>query len=211
VRIYCLRPFDKFVFYCPNVDFDAYIDDLTVGTTGSRHQVQNSIIEGGTFLFKVVVDDLVCKIAMNKPALVGSSKPMLENIRSSFGALAGVPMVSTVNLGVDYSAGRARASHGKSSKRNTRMKAAILRAKRIKKLKGVHGHRTSRLFTTGIGPAAVYGAVVNGMSNMELIKLRRIAAAGMGPQARGRSLTMCMAINGDPTWRAGVAPIIRWA
>eukprot|EP00972_Heterocapsa_arctica_P001690 242737-Heterocapsa_arctica.AAC.1 len=46
---------------------------------------------------------------------------------------------------------------------------------------------------------------------MELIKLRRIAAAGMGPQARGRSLTMCMVINGDPTWRAGVAPIIRWA
>eukprot|EP00972_Heterocapsa_arctica_P074331 10970455-Heterocapsa_arctica.AAC.1 len=69
VRIYCIRPFDKFVYYCPNVDFDAYIDDLTVGATGTKHQVQSSVIEGGSFLYKVVVDDLVCKIAMDKPAL----------------------------------------------------------------------------------------------------------------------------------------------
>eukprot|EP00972_Heterocapsa_arctica_P081638 12034747-Heterocapsa_arctica.AAC.1 len=167
VRIYCLRPFD------------------TVGSTGTKHEVQNDIIEGGSFLYKVVVDDLVCKIAMNKPALVGASKTMLEHIRNRFGALAGSPMISTVNLGVDFSAGRARGSHGKNSKRNTRMRAALLRAKRIRRLKGVHGHRTSRLFTTGVGPAAVYGAVVNGMSDMELIKLRRVAAAGLGPQARG--------------------------
>eukprot|EP00972_Heterocapsa_arctica_P036109 5313332-Heterocapsa_arctica.AAC.1 len=83
------------------------------------------------------------------------------------------------------------------------MKAALLRAKRIRRLKGVHGHMTSRLFTTGVGPAAVYGAVVNGMSDVELIKFRRVAAAGLGPQARGRSLTMCILVNGDLESRSG--------
>ena len=59
--------------------------------------------------------------------------------------------------------------------------------------------------------ATEYGASVNGVSDKELEQLRTLASAGMTPAAQGRSLTALLAIKGDPTARAAVAPILQWA
>eukprot|EP00972_Heterocapsa_arctica_P110886 16328571-Heterocapsa_arctica.AAC.1 len=62
---------------------------------------------------------------MDKPALVGSSRSLVESLRKHFGALAGAPTLSAVNLGVDYS--MSRRAHGAKSKSATRIKQALKR------------------------------------------------------------------------------------
>ena len=211
VKVYCLRPFDTFVHRCPTVSLDAYIDDLTISSIGEASIVREAIVSGGLELHRVIQDELVCEIAMDKPALVSSCRSTMKEIRRVFGDLAGASITSTVNLGTDYTAGASRVLQGSGSKRKSRLRAALARRCRVRRLKGVLGHKASRLFTTGLGPAAMYGSNVNGVTDQEILQLRRTAAAGLRPQAQGRSLSMLMLLEEDPAWRAGVAPILQWA
>ena len=41
--------------------------------------------------------------------------------------------------------------------------------------------------------------------------MRRTAASVMSPSAKGRSLSVVLAAQGDPTWRPATAPMARWA
>ena len=52
---------------------------------------------------------------------------------------------------------------------------------------------------------------MSGVSNTELLMLRRTAASVMTPYAAGRSLSAVLAIHGDPTWRPATEASRRWA
>ena len=43
------------------------------------------------------------------------------------------------------------------------------------------------------------------------MNLQRTAASAMKPSASGRSLSTTLLVNGDETWRATAAPVVRWA
>ena len=73
------------------------------------------------------------------------------------------------------------------------------------------GGKASRIYATGMGPAATYGAEVNGISDAELLRLRRLAGAAMRPKVQGRSLSMLLLLNRDPTWRANCAPFLQYS
>ena len=58
----------------------------------------------------------------------------------------------------------------------------------------------------------LYGAEVNGVSDAMLLRMRRCAAAGVQPKARGRSLDVALLLaDADPLKDACAAPICRWA
>ena len=56
-----------------------------------------------------------------------------------------------------------------------------------------------------------YGARVQGITDKELASNRTIAAKGLRPLGRGRSLSKLLAIHVDLCWRSGVAPILACA
>ena len=61
-------------------------------------------------------------------------------------------------------------------------------------------------FPSNVGPAATYGAEVEGLSNTEVRKLRRLALGSRPPFTVGRPATASLAMSGDPTALAAAAP-----
>ena len=67
------------------------------------------------------------------------------------------------------------------------------------------------IYIAGLGPASDYGAAVHGTSNKELTAIQRMAGAALQPSPQERSLSILLLLNGVPTWRAWVEPIISWS
>ena len=71
--------------------------------------------------------------------------------------------------------------------RTAKMVKGRKRVKRLLTLRKLLGGRVaSRICAAGILPSITYGAAVNGVLDVELAKLRRIAGAGYTPAAQGR-------------------------
>ncbi len=213
VKIYCLQPFDSVCAAWPRVDFDFYIDDLTGSAVGSDAEVLHNLDGAAKCLRKAIKEELCCNLALEKGAVVASSKPLAAKVRKMLGIAGGLEVASAVNLGVDFAPGVCRSRHGSKCKRNKRLAMGLKRRTLLRRLrpKIAKNRRLSKLFTSGVGPAATYGAAVNGVSNRELIAIRRMAAAAFQPSAKGRSLSVLLRMFDDPSWRAGVEPILRWS
>eukprot|EP00959_Pyramimonas_sp_CCMP1952_P105908 2214394-Pyramimonas_sp.AAC.1 len=56
----------------------------------------------------------------------------------------------------------------------------------------------------------LYGGEVRGVTDHELLHLRRSAAITIKPSAGQRSLTVLSHLEGGPAWIGSVAPILRW-
>jgi len=92
-----------------------------------------------------------------------------------------------------------------------RFQKGCKRKKKLANLRTLIGPRlATQVFTSGVLPAIVYGAEVNGISDVELKKIRNISTAAMTGGTTGRSLSASLLLRGDPSWKAGVAPISRW-
>ena len=211
VKVYTITPFDKVCSVCPTVDFDFYIDDLTGSRSGSAQVVENALGEAATVLRAAVEGELHASLAMHKAAVVASSGQLAAKLRAKMGQLGGSPVSSAKNLGIDFAAGRARVAHGRMSARAKRLVQANLRRSKLWRLAKTVGWRAKLIFTSGVMPATIYGAEVNGLSESELVSLQRVAASAMRPTAGGRSLSTTLLLNGDVTWKATAAPIVRWA
>ncbi len=118
---------------------------------------------------------------------------------------------AAVNLGVDFAAGQPRRLHGRGSKRAVRLGRLKQKAVRMQRIRSVVGKRMPTIFCAGPLPEAVYGAAVNGMSDAEVLTLRRCAAQAYTPRARGRSLSRLLLLVGVPTWRAEVEVILEYS
>ncbi len=118
---------------------------------------------------------------------------------------------AVLNLGVDYAAGQPRRSHGKNCKRKKRLSTMRIKTGKLQKIRAIAGRRTSLIFMAGPLPEATYGAAVNGLSDAEVLAIRRCAAQAYTPRARGRSLSRLLLIEGVPTWRAEVEVILEYS
>ncbi len=116
-----------------------------------------------------------------------------------------------VNLGIDCTAGQARRVQNKNSKRAARFVTLKRKTARLRRISSVTGKRTPYIFCAGPLPEAVYGAAVNGLSDAEVLTLRRCAAQAYTPRARGRSLSRLLLIEGVPTWRAEVEVVLEYS
>ena len=84
--------------------------------------------------------------------------------------------------------------------------ARKIRLRTLREAKG--GRKASKIAASGVLKAAEFGAAINGISDREFLTLQRVALAGSSPKARGRSRTAFLAINGDATWQANLAPVL---
>ena len=153
------------------------------------------------------------ELAVAKAATVATSKALAASLRRALGADGGVAVESTIALCIDFSCGKKRAvAKGKSL--GKRLNAVAARRRRLtmvaKVCKGTGG--INKLVRGGIAPAALYGACVTGLSDAQLLRLRRTAAAGTVPRAQGRSLDVALQLSGlDLVARATGAQMVRWA
>ncbi len=115
------------------------------------------------------------------------------------------------NLGIDYAAGQRRGTHGSGCRRNQRLARLRIKTCRLARIRSMAGRRAPLIFMAGPLPEATYGAAVNGLSDKEIITIRRNAAQAFTPRARGRSLSRLMLLVGLPTWRAEVEVVLEYA
>ena len=186
---------------------DYFVDDFTLEAVGSFRAVLRDVVRYAGKLRKVIEVELEASIALEKAAVVASSPALARSVRSLLREVAGRPVAATKNLGIDFSAGKPRSHPGCKRTRTLRLKAACGRRHRLSQVAKAGGWRAKRLFSAGVLPAAAFGAEVNGMSETEMLQLRRVEASVMAPRAAGRSLTATLLINDQQSWKAAAAPI----
>ena len=108
---------------------------------------------------------------------------------------------------------RAKGTAGRASAvRRKRFAATAERIGRYKRLAtAARNGSGKKLFVAGIQPSACFAAEVSGVPPHLLRRLRAWAALALRPQAKGRSLRVCLVANGDPTSPAAVVSASRWA
>ncbi len=211
VKLYTVASYDELAARCPDVAFTNYIDDNVLCATGPPQKVKEVLIDATRIMNRIVEDDLGCRIARRKTRVVASDDGLAVAIRRGIRLEAGgEAAASAPNLGIDFAVGRCRGRHGKKSTRADRLRKGLARRNKLRRLASAIGNRALGVGTTGVVAAMVYGSEVNGLSDAEWLKVDRVAAAGLKPAARGRSLNMLMALHRAPTWRAGVGPILQF-
>ncbi len=206
-RAYYIPPFDHMMMdlrttFGRTLDFDAYFDDVVLTGTGTEKEVEYALGEGHIILADVIEKELDCAIEVGKAAVVASSRGLATRLIKRIGRRAGPRRTTAVNLGIDYAPGRKRSAQGGESKRAIRFRGLGRKMARFRKLCKVVGGKASKVFVAGPLPYAVYGSVVNGMTDAEMNKLRRAMATAWSPRARGRSLRMLTLLNRAPTHTA---------
>jgi len=201
---------DAFLLRNP-VCLKIYIDDITMrATQPTEVEVLNVLDMAAKEMKIVVVQKLKCSIAVEKAAVVASTKSLADSIRNKLGSLGGVSFRSIPNLGVDFSAGRRRGRLLQGTVRGRRFNKGLARRKQLTTLRRILGPRiASNVFSSGVLPSIAYGAEVNGVSDKEHAILQRIATSAQS-NGSGRSLSATLAIRGDSTWQASVAPCLKW-
>ncbi len=210
-KIYCLRALEDFVSKAPpGVKLDTYVDDFTLSMVGKPQAVAEDMADAHSLLKDVVAGTLKCCFAPGKTAIAATTRQLAAVLARKIGVSGGVAGIASL-LGIDNAAAAPRAALRASSKRAKRLKAALARKKRLRQVQRAVGSRARKIFVAGIRPAAAYGAEVWGLDDGEVAKLRRLAAASLRPQARGRSLLLTTLWHGVPTAAAENAPLLQFS
>jgi exonuclease III len=211
-QIYVIPGLDWFSKANPKIGLQIYVDDFTGQTKDAEeHTVAERLVDGARKLLDLIEVDLECTLSVPKACLIASSDRLLGKLGKAFGQLKGSQSRTVANLGIDFAAGRHRGAFAGNSIRRKRLRQATRRLPRVRRLRAGAGDRVHRLFTSGLGPAAWYGAEVYGFSDKELWQLQTTALATLTPQASGRSRHLTLLLADDQSWRPTAAPIVRWA
>ncbi len=213
VKIYAVPPLDKLVPRLPpTVTLDLHVDDFALSCEApTAEQVVRDLTTAQALLKELIEAELGAKVSMPKAALVASSLELATMLRDSIGELAGPLRRAAPNLGVDAMAGKRRGTRATGLLRRQRMMKAWKRRGRLQQLVKVLGSGASRIYTAGVGPSATYHAAVQGLTDKEMLLLRRLAATTFPPRSRFRSLTAAHVINGMPTAAAEVAAAVQYS
>jgi len=161
----------------------------------------------------VVQCEIFAELAQSKGAVVASSDDIYHAIRAGLKKDAGPDSKNeaVAALGCDLTMGNSRRK-ARMHKQRKRVGAVASRRRRMRSLAQAAGSKAATIARTGLRPAALYGTEVYGMSDSLLLCQRRTHASAVIPRARGRSLTVTLAINEvEPAEEATAAPIVRWA
>ncbi len=213
MKVYCKEPFDGYIKKVgkDGGDFDAYVDDFAVTVEGDTEtDVIERLDEAHHALKETIEVDLEAVVAVGKAGLITTSDSLAKRIRSRIGLLAGVSGGHATNLGFNLYGGRRRTKK-KGNGRGKRLLGAFARRHRIASMAGVLSRRQLRaVYTAGVAPSGDYEAAVNGLTDGEVLLLRRTAAAAVAPRGRGRSLTMALLLAELPTWCSELAPALQF-
>ncbi len=209
-KLLYIRILDKYVSTLPSsVSLDTHVDDFTLSAVGPPAQVAADLTRARDDL-ATVMQSLGCKFAEDKTIVTASSRRLAADLARRIG-IAGSVTSAPCLLGVDCTAGATRARLKGTSKKAARLRAALARKTKLRRLHKVIGSRANKIFRAGILPAATYDAPIWGISDAEVTKLRRLAAVAMSPKAPGRSLTRTHLWHGLPTADAENAPVLHYS
>jgi hypothetical protein len=177
---------------------------------GPAAEVVEAVLDAHAVLAEAVEDDMGCKFAEGKTAVLATSRAATAALARRIGVGGGVAQHACI-LGVDNAAGRERRGLRAGSRRAARLKKALARRTRLEKLDRVIGRKALTIYRAGVELAAAHDSPIWGVSDAEAMRLRRLAAATMSPHARGRSLTMLHLWNGLPTATAELGPLLQFS
>ncbi len=210
-KVYCLRAFDDFVSEAPRgVRLGTFVDDLTLAAVGAPAAVVDDITRAHAILTDIINGTLGCTFAAGKTTLTATTRSVAAAIARRLHIPGGTSVAATL-LGIDNTSAAPRAVLRGKSKKSTRLKAAMARRKRLKQVQQAIGTRARKIFVAGVQPAATYGAQLWGLDDGEVSRLRRVAAAALRPQGRGRSLQATLLWHDLPTAAAELAPLLQLA
>ena len=173
IRVYCLEGYDS-IPLPPSTSLDVYIDDQGLSSTGRPRAVVNSVVSGALALDKVVQQVFGCSFALDKTAIVASSKSVGTQVLDRLSHLCNNCSGTTVNLGVDFTAGRAVRVSGRSAKMKARIAKSGRAARRLARQgKAISRNTALKVFSAGPLVGASYGAEVTGISDNDLLLMRR--------------------------------------
>jgi hypothetical protein len=213
IRVYSIASLDMLCIP-PQVHFKLYIDDSGLSATGSRRYIVEHLPPVVRALVSILEEGIGAKVSQDvgKRSLIASSKALGRDLAQALGGLAGPLVSSAANLGVDDCVGRPRRVAGRSSKQKKREQKARGFVSRLARLRPLVGARVAKnVFASGALASELFGSEIYGVSDYELLRLRRQAASVLQPSASGRSLTALLLSHGEPCWYASVAPMVRWS
>jgi hypothetical protein len=211
IKVSYLRPLEAATAKIPWIRIKIFVDDLQLDQEDTEEDILKYFPASAALVLKVIKDGLGADIAEDKAVLIASNNNLATKLRAEIGEAAGLPALLAKNLGIDVTAGRVRRTTAKAATRKARLGKTAKAAKRLKRLSHVAPTKAKRMVKTNLVPKSVYGAQVTGLDNGELLRLQRMAVAGLPPYCGGKSRRKTLAINGDPTAAAAVAVATRWA
>ncbi len=213
VKVYAVPPIDELLPKLPpTTSIDVHVDDFVLSTeAATKEQVVHDLGQAQAALKDVIDKELGARISMPKAAMVASSLGLAKALRESIGELAGPLRCAAPNLGIDASAGKRRGTKAAGVLRKARMASGWKRRKRLRQLADVLGSKARRIYTAGVGPSATYHAAVQGLSDREVLTVRRLAASALPPRSRFRSLTATHIVHNMPTAVTEVAAALQYS
>ncbi len=213
VKVFTLAPMDEFVARLPSsVTVDLHVDDFALECIGDdERQVARDLAAAQALLHEMVLRELGAKISVPKAALVASTWSLAHRIREAVGQLAGPVRQAAPNLGLDATAAKRRGARATGTLRQGRWRQAVRKRHRLRAIASAVGVKAGKVFVAGVGASAAYHAAVQGLTDAEMIKLRRLAAAAFPPRSRFRSLTLTHLYFDMPTAPAEVAATLQYA
>eukprot|EP00959_Pyramimonas_sp_CCMP1952_P278157 5814857-Pyramimonas_sp.AAC.1 len=132
-------------------------------------------------------------------------------MREFLGPYAGTETDSAVNLVIGDTGGKTRRAARRGTKFRARVHHLKQTTKQIIRMKCGLGKYSNRIWITGALPGVLYGSEMNGLSDFELLKVRREAGKVLRPSAKGRSLTATMICHNDTVWLGAVSASLRYS
>jgi hypothetical protein len=211
VNAFCVEALDELAFRFPRATLDVHVDDVAASAYGTPNEVRDRLVEFSHDFHLTLELDMDAEVATDKSAVIASSKRLASAIARRGCGLSQRDCEATVALGAGVTAGKARRHGARGVARTARVVSVKARLKRFGRLARKGKNKALRLFTTGLRPAATYGAEVIGIDNTSLRRLERWVALAFAPSSQGRSLEAALVMAESPTGCTATACAARWA
>ncbi len=192
----------------PCLHYAVVVDDIQLQGIGPDAAKVTSAIQGATgFLIDLLTVECKLVVSMKKFQVLTNSKESAEVVQRSKLLSRGLRPHAR-NLGIDFTCGK----RARPQVRASRVQKMLKRMPFFRRLRAA-GARTAHLARTGINPALLYGVKVGGVSNSELMRMRRMVRSSFQLATAGRSLTLDLVLEGrgtDPAEKAICDPIVSW-
>lgn len=209
MRLMMMTPLEKVKQVCPAGAFAIVVDDLQILIHAPPGEVAAKAKTVCDVVFAALQGEAGLPISLPKLQVTGSSAGLRHDMARRSRFLRRAAVRSTRNLGVDYASGCV----ANQAVRKKRIIEAMKKAKRCRLLK-VGPDISSWLVKSSIGPGALFGVALTGITPALLQRVRGAMHTAITPKPKGRSATWDLATAGtspknkvDPTTMCLALPI----
>ena len=207
--------FDVFVQrWSATVSLHLFVDDSQLESQGEASFVRAEIVAAHADFADICYGSLETQLAPDKQLVLASTPKLQQQVAADIGAERPTRRFAAV-LGVDATAGQYRTTAKTlGTKRAGRWQTARRKWRKLRQITTAASARNRgrcrHLARSAVHSLMSWGAEVFGLNDSELRSLRSLEAQVAAPCHKGACPHTILAIAGDGTWRAAVAPILGW-